>query len=210
MSRTAKPTEQYVGNYKFLQSIGEGHSGKVRLALHIITEEMVAVKIIDKTRLNPAWMKNLLREVHIMKLLDHPQIIKLYEVIDTEATLYVFMEYAAEGELFDFLIRNDGELREDIARRLFRQIVSAVEYCHSINVVHRDLKAENILLDKDFNVKIADFGFSNYFSPGAALETFCGSPDYCAPELFLRLAYEGPEVDVWAMGVILYILVSIH
>eukprot|EP00124_Ichthyophonus_hoferi_P001720 Ihof_evm3s98 gene=Ihof_evmTU3s98 len=201
-----KREEQYVGDYKLLHTIGEGHSGKVRLALHTITDETVAVKIVNKTKLDPAWIHKLIREVHIMKLLDHPNIIRLYEVIDTEATLYVFMEYAQGGELFDFIIDHNDRLPESTSRKIFRQMLSAVDYCHANFVVHRDLKAENVLLDKDLNVKIADFGFSNYFSPGSALETFCGSPDYCAPELFLRHSYEGPEVDVWAMGVILYIM----
>nr|XP_054758286.1 MAP/microtubule affinity-regulating kinase 3-like isoform X2 [Lytechinus pictus] len=147
------------------------------------------------------------REVKIMKLLDHPNIVKLFEVIETDKTLYLAMEYASGGEVFDYLVAH-GRMKEKEARAKFRQIVSAVQYCHQKRVVHRDLKAENLLLDKDLNIKIADFGFSNEFTIGCKLDTFCGSPPYAAPELFQGKKYDGPEVDVWSLGVILYTLVS--
>uniref|UniRef100_A0A1I8GN28 non-specific serine/threonine protein kinase n=1 Tax=Macrostomum lignano TaxID=282301 RepID=A0A1I8GN28_9PLAT len=142
-----------------------------------------------------------------MKMLDHPNIVKLYEVITAEKTLYLVMEYASGGEVFDYLVAH-GRMKEKEARVKFRQIVSSVQYCHQKHVVHRDLKAENLLLDADMNIKIADFGFSNEYSPGQRLDTFCGSPPYAAPELFQGKKYEGPEVDVWSLGVILYTLVS--
>lgn len=167
----------------------------------------VAIKIIDKTALNPSSLKKLFREVTIMKMLDHPNIVKLYEVIDTQRTLYLVMEYASGGEVFDYLVAH-GRMREKEARAKFRQIVSAVQYCHQKQIIHRDLKAENLLLDSEMNIKIADFGFSNEFVPGQTLDTFCGSPPYAAPELFKGLRYEGPEVDIWSLGVILYTLVS--
>ena len=141
-----------------------------------------------------------------MKLLNHPNIIRLYEVIDTPQELYLILEYASGGEIFDYLIAH-GRMKEKDARRHFRQIVSAVEYCHNLRVIHRDLKAENLLLDDKMNVKIADFGFSNQFSPGQRLNTWCGSPPYAAPELFQGKEYLGPEVDVWSLGVVLYVLV---
>ncbi|XP_035386021.1 serine/threonine-protein kinase MARK1-like isoform X5 [Electrophorus electricus] len=169
--------------------------------------ENVAVKIIDKTQLNPTSLQKLFREVRIMKVLNHPNIVKLFEVIETDKTLYLIMEYASGGEVFDYLVAH-GRMKEKEARAKFRQIVSAVQYCHQKRIVHRDLKAENLLLDADMNIKIADFGFSNEFTVGSKLDTFCGSPPYAAPELFQGKKYDGPEVDVWSLGVILYTLVS--
>ncbi|XP_024613581.1 MAP/microtubule affinity-regulating kinase 3 isoform X5 [Neophocaena asiaeorientalis asiaeorientalis] len=142
-----------------------------------------------------------------MKILNHPNIVKLFEVIETDKTLYLIMEYASGGEVFDYLVAH-GRMKEKEARAKFRQIVSAVQYCHQKRIVHRDLKAENLLLDADMNIKIADFGFSNEFTVGSKLDTFCGSPPYAAPELFQGKKYDGPEVDVWSLGVILYTLVS--
>ncbi|CAG9530130.1 unnamed protein product, partial [Cercopithifilaria johnstoni] len=132
---------------------------------------------------------------------------KLYQVMETENTLYLVMEYASGGEVFDYLVAH-GRMKEKEARAKFRQIVSAVQYLHQKNIIHRDLKAENLLLDSDMNIKIADFGFSNQFVIGNKLDTFCGSPPYAAPELFQGKKYDGPEVDVWSLGVILYTLVS--
>ncbi|KAL0994109.1 hypothetical protein UPYG_G00117860 [Umbra pygmaea] len=199
--------EPHIGNYRLLKTIGKGNFAKVKLARHILTGKEVAVKIIDKTQLNPSSLQKLFREVRIMKLLNHPNIVKLFEVIETEKTLYLIMEYASGGEVFDYLVAH-GRMKEKEARAKFRQIVSAVQYCHQKYIVHRDLKAENLLLDADMNIKIADFGFSNEFTMGSKLDTFCGSPPYAAPELFQGKKYDGPEVDVWSLGVILYTLVS--
>ncbi|XP_036379934.1 serine/threonine-protein kinase MARK1 isoform X2 [Megalops cyprinoides] len=197
----------HVGNYRLLKTIGKGNFAKVKLARHVLTGREVAVKIIDKTQLNPTSLQKLFREVRIMKILNHPNIVKLFEVIETEKTLYLIMEYASGGEVFDYLVAH-GRMKEKEARAKFRQIVSAVQYCHQKRIVHRDLKAENLLLDADMNIKIADFGFSNEFTIGSKLDTFCGSPPYAAPELFQGKKYDGPEVDVWSLGVILYTLVS--
>ncbi|XP_050804467.1 serine/threonine-protein kinase MARK1 isoform X2 [Gopherus flavomarginatus] len=197
----------HIGNYRLLKTIGKGNFAKVKLARHVLTGREVAVKIIDKTQLNPTSLQKLFREVRIMKILNHPSIVKLFEVIETEKTLYLVMEYASGGEVFDYLVAH-GRMKEKEARAKFRQIVSAVQYCHQKYIVHRDLKAENLLLDADMNIKIADFGFSNEFTIGNKLDTFCGSPPYAAPELFQGKKYDGPEVDVWSLGVILYTLVS--
>ncbi|XP_016348314.1 MAP/microtubule affinity-regulating kinase 4-like isoform X1 [Sinocyclocheilus anshuiensis] len=197
----------HIGNYRLLKTIGKGNFAKVKLARHILTGKEVAIKIIDKTQLNPTSLQKLFREVRIMKTLHHPNIVQLFEVIETEKTLYLVMEYASGGEVFDYLVSH-GRMKELEARAKFRQIVSAVHYCHQKNIVHRDLKAENLLLDADANIKIADFGFSNEFTLGNKLDTFCGSPPYAAPELFQGKKYDGPEVDIWSLGVILYTLVS--
>ncbi|XP_023817975.1 MAP/microtubule affinity-regulating kinase 4-like isoform X1 [Oryzias latipes] len=199
--------QPHIGNYRLLKTIGKGNFAKVKLARHILTGREVAIKIIDKTQLNPTSLQKLFREVRIMKGLNHPNIVKLFEVIETDKTLYLVMEYASGGEVFDYLVSH-GRMKEVEARAKFRQIVSAVHYCHMKNIVHRDLKAENLLLDADANIKIADFGFSNEFTLGNKLDTFCGSPPYAAPELFQGKKYDGPEVDVWSLGVILYTLVS--
>ncbi|XP_076584358.1 serine/threonine-protein kinase MARK1 [Chaetodon auriga] len=207
-STTSIADEQpHVGNYRLLKTIGKGNFAKVKLARHTLTGREVAIKIIDKTQLNPTSLQKLFREVSVMKILNHPNIVKLFEVIETEKTLYLVMEYASGGEVFDYLVAH-GRMKEKEARAKFRQIVSAVEYCHQKRIVHRDLKAENLLLDADMNIKIADFGFSNEFTLGSKLDTFCGSPPYAAPELFQGKKYDGPEVDVWSLGVILYTLVS--
>ena len=147
-----------------------------------------------------------MREVRILKTLNHPHITRLYEVIDTPQEVFLAMEYAEGGELFDYLVGH-GRMKEKDARKQFRQIISAVDFCHTRHVIHRDLKAENLLLDLQMNAKIADFGFSNNFEDGKPLSTWCGSPPYAAPELFQGREYLGPEVDIWSLGVVLYVLI---
>uniref|UniRef100_A0A2R9BCU5 non-specific serine/threonine protein kinase n=2 Tax=Pan paniscus TaxID=9597 RepID=A0A2R9BCU5_PANPA len=166
----------------------------------------VAIKIIDKTQLDEENLKKIFREVQIMKMLCHPHIIRLYQVMETERMIYLVTEYASGGEIFDHLVAH-GRMAEKEARRKFKQIVTAVYFCHCRNIVHRDLKAENLLLDANLNIKIADFGFSNLFTPGQLLKTWCGSPPYAAPELFEGKEYDGPKVDIWSLGVVLYVLV---
>ncbi|KAF0030212.1 hypothetical protein F2P81_016943 [Scophthalmus maximus] len=206
--------QPHIGNYRLLKTIGKGNFAKVKLARHILTGREVAIKIIDKTQLNPTSLQKCKR-ISLFDLLylswkksgHRANAVQLFEVIETEKTLYLIMEYASGGEVFDYLVAR-GRMKEKEARAKFRQIVSAVHYCHQKNIVHRDLKAENLLLDADANIKIADFGFSNEFTAGSKLDTFCGSPPYAAPELFQGKKYDGPEVDIWSLGVILYTLVS--
>ncbi|PAA52269.1 hypothetical protein BOX15_Mlig029371g1 [Macrostomum lignano] len=188
--------DSQIGKYRLLKTIGKGNFAKVKLAKHVNTGEEVAIKIIDKTRLDQSSLQKLHREVCIMKMLDHPNVVKLYEVISAEKTMYLVMEYASGGEVFDYLVAH-GRMKEKEARVKFRQIVSAVQYCHQKRIVHRDLKAENLLLDADMNIKIADFGFSNEYNIGQKLNTFCGSPPYAAPELFQGKKYEAPR---WTCG----------
>uniref|UniRef100_A0AAY4AP66 non-specific serine/threonine protein kinase n=1 Tax=Denticeps clupeoides TaxID=299321 RepID=A0AAY4AP66_9TELE len=131
--------QPHIGNYRLLKTIGKGNFAKVKLARHILTGQEVAIKIIDKTQLNPTSLQKLFREVRIMKLLNHPNIVKLFEVIETEKSLFLVMEYASGGEVFDYLVAH-GRMKEKEARAKFRQIVSAVQYCHQKHIVHRDLK----------------------------------------------------------------------
>uniref|UniRef100_A0A8C4QIH9 non-specific serine/threonine protein kinase n=1 Tax=Eptatretus burgeri TaxID=7764 RepID=A0A8C4QIH9_EPTBU len=167
---------------------------------------MVAIKIIDKSRLDQVSLNKVYREVYIMKQLSHPNVIKLYQVYQTRNMLYLVTEYARNGEMFEYLSKH-GQLDEEEAKRKFLQIVSAVDYCHQRGIVHRDLKAENLLLDGNMNVKLADFGFGNFYQKGELLATSCGSPPYAAPEVFEGLEYDGPQLDVWSLGVVLYVLV---
>ncbi|XP_029419266.1 serine/threonine-protein kinase SIK2 isoform X2 [Nannospalax galili] len=195
-----------VGFYDIEGTLGKGNFAVVKLGRHRITKTEVAIKIIDKSQLDAVNLEKIYREVQIMKMLDHPHIIKLYQVMETKSMLYLVTEYAKNGEIFDYLA-NHGRLNESEARRKFWQILSAVDYCHGRKIVHRDLKAENLLLDNNMNIKIADFGFGNFFKTGELLATWCGSPPYAAPEVFEGQQYEGPQLDIWSMGVVLYVLV---
>ncbi|XP_050301981.1 uncharacterized protein LOC126740116 isoform X2 [Anthonomus grandis grandis] len=166
----------------------------------------VAIKIIDKTVLDEENLTKIFRETAILKKLRHPHVTRLYQLMETKQTIYLVTEYASNGEIFDHLVAK-GRMSEPEAKRVFSQILAAVSYCHSQGVVHRDLKAENLLLDHNFNIKLADFGFSNQFTEGNLLTTFCGSPPYAAPELFQGLKYDGPKADIWSLGVVVYVLV---
>lgn len=191
--------EPHIGHYKLLNTIGEGSFAKVRLARHILTGTEVAIKVINRHGSYRPF-----REVLSMKSLNHPNIVKLFEIIDTENTLFLVMELVDGGDLFSYLAC--GPVKEHQAQGIFRQLVSAVHYCHQRGIIHRDLKPQNILLDTDLNVKLADFGLSNEYV-GHKLRTFCGSLPYVAPEVFLGQGYHGPGVDVWSLGVILYEMV---
>ncbi|XP_054729935.1 serine/threonine-protein kinase SIK2 isoform X1 [Anastrepha obliqua] len=202
-----KPKEPIrVGFYDIERTIGKGNFAVVKLARHRITKNEVAIKIIDKSQLDSINLQKVYREVEIMKRLNHPHIIKLYQVMETKNMIYIVSEYASQGEIFDYIAKF-GRMSENSARTKFWQILSAVEYCHKKNIVHRDLKAENLLLDINMNIKIADFGFSNHFKIGELLATWCGSPPYAAPEVFEGKQYTGPEIDIWSLGVVLYVLV---
>ncbi|XP_027713278.1 serine/threonine-protein kinase SIK3 isoform X1 [Vombatus ursinus] len=200
------PMPARIGYYEIDRTIGKGNFAVVKRATHLVTKAKVAIKIIDKTQLDEENLKKIFREVQIMKMLCHPHIIRLYQVMETERMIYLVTEYASGGEIFDHLVAH-GRMAEKEARRKFKQIVAAVHFCHCRNIVHRDLKAENLLLDANLNIKIADFGFSNIFTPGQLLKTWCGSPPYAAPELFEGKEYDGPKVDIWSLGVVLYVLV---
>ncbi|XP_029980099.1 serine/threonine-protein kinase SIK1 [Sphaeramia orbicularis] len=205
-SNPAQGRPLQVGFYEIIRTLGKGNFAVVKLAKHKVTKTQVAIKIIDKTRLNPSNLEKIYREVQIMKLLNHPHIIKLYQVMETKDMLYIVTEYAKNGEMFDHLTSN-GRMSEDEARKKFWQILTAVDYCHRHHIVHRDLKTENLLLDANMNIKLADFGFGNFYNAGEPLSTWCGSPPYAAPEVFEGKEYEGPQLDIWSLGVVLYVLV---
>lgn len=197
------------GLYDLEETLGEGHYAVVKSARHVFTGERVAVKVIDKTKLDAATRVQMMQEVRLMKLVQHPHVVRLYEVIDTQTKLYLVLELADGGDMYDYIMRHEGVgLDEAAARKYFRQIVQAIHYCHELHVVHRDLKPENVVFFQKLGlVKLTDFGFSNKFDPGEQLQTSCGSLAYSAPEILLGDAYDAPAVDVWSLGVILYMLV---
>eukprot|EP01120_Amphizonella_sp_Union-15-10_P016850 TRINITY_DN9141_c0_g1_i1.p1 TRINITY_DN9141_c0_g1~~TRINITY_DN9141_c0_g1_i1.p1 ORF type:complete len:427 (+),score=67.58 TRINITY_DN9141_c0_g1_i1:71-1351(+) len=188
------------GNYQLLKTIGSGVFGKVKEALHLPTGSKVAVKIFHKSRFDENSLEMIRREISIMKKMYHTNIVKLYEVIETGRYIFLVMELLGGGELMN-LINMGGPLSEDSARKYFREIIAAIDYCHSNHVIHLDLKPENMLLDSKLNLKLIDFGLSNTYEPGQLLTTFCGSPSFSAPEL-------GPIVDIWSLGVVLYVMVT--
>uniref|UniRef100_A0A914C460 Protein kinase domain-containing protein n=1 Tax=Acrobeloides nanus TaxID=290746 RepID=A0A914C460_9BILA len=193
--------------FEITKRLGSGTYGKVSLAFDHKTEREVAVKLIKKSAIeNKQDLIRIRREIRIMSALKHPNIIQIYEVFENKDKIILVMEYASGGELYDHVSKH-GSLPESEARRIFRQITSAVLYCHKHKVAHRDLKLENILLDIDSNAKIADFGLSNYFNEKTFLSTFCGSPLYASPEIINGTPYKGPEVDCWSLGILLYTLV---
>lgn len=200
--------ELYLERYVIKKVLGEGSYGKVKLGVDIYTNEKVALKIIPKSVIKKAsHITRLKREVRIMRLLHHPNIVKLHEVTETEKEVVLAMDYVEGGELFDYIVAHK-RLNEYTARKLFRQIISAVEYCHQSSIIHRDLKPENLLMDNNKVIKIIDFGFANLFDPSDTLHTFCGSPYYASPEMALGKKYIGPEVDIWSLGVILFALLT--
>lgn len=194
-----------IDRYQIVKTLGEGSFGKVKLAYHLATNTRVALKIINRRTLLKSDMQGRIeREIAYLRLLRHPHIIKLYEVIKSKDEIIMVLEYAGK-ELFDYIVQV-GRMPENEARGFFQQIISAVSYCHRHKIVHRDLKPENLLLDENLNVKIADFGLSNIMTDGNFLKTSCGSPNYAAPEVISGRLYAGPEVDIWSCGVILYVL----
>ncbi|KAJ3033404.1 hypothetical protein HDV00_006370 [Rhizophlyctis rosea] len=201
---------EMISIYKIGKTIGQGTYGKVRMGINTTTDEKVAIKLIEKSQIqSPKQVARLQREIRFLKLLHHPHIVKVHEVIETTDFIYIMMEYAAGGELFDYIVMAK-RVKEREAREFFRQVLSAVDYCHKNAVIHRDLKPENLLLDDRKIIKIIDFGFGNNFTSEGLLDTFCGSPFYAAPEMILGKKYEGPEVDMWSLGVILFALLCGH
>ncbi|XP_016969510.2 mucin-5AC isoform X5 [Drosophila rhopaloa] len=193
--------------FDIIKKLGQGTYGKVQLGINKETGQEVAIKIIKKCKIEAeADLVRIRREVQIMSSVHHPNIIHIYEVFENRDKMVLVMEFAAGGELYDYLSERKV-LTEEEARRIFRQVATAVYYCHKHKICHRDLKLENILLDEKGNAKIADFGLSNVFDDQRLLGTFCGSPLYASPEIVEGTPYQGPEVDCWSLGVLLYTLV---
>jgi 5'-AMP-activated protein kinase, catalytic alpha subunit len=180
----------------------------VKLGTHILTGSKVAVKILEKEKIKDSSdTERVSREIKILKLVKHHNIVQLFEIIETSKQLYLIMELAEGGELFDYIVAR-SRLKESEACKFFQQILLGVEYLQKVMVVHRDLKPENLLIDSNKNIKIVDFGLSNMYKPGETLKTACGSPCYAAPEMIAGKRYHGTTVDVWSCGVILFAMIA--
>ncbi|XP_009608924.1 CBL-interacting protein kinase 2 [Nicotiana tomentosiformis] len=196
--------------YELGRLLGQGTFAKVYYGRSIRTGQSVAIKVIDKEKvLRVGLVNQVKREISVMRLVRHPNIVHLYEVMATKSKIYFVMEYVKGGELFNKVAR--GRLKEDVARKYFQQLINAVDFCHSRGVYHRDLKPENLLLDEDENLKISDFGLSALAESkrqDGLLHTTCGTPAYVAPEVINRKGYDGAKADIWSCGVILYVLLA--
>ncbi|CAJ1970760.1 unnamed protein product [Sphenostylis stenocarpa] len=196
--------------YEVGRLLGCGAFAKVYHARNTKTGQSVAVKIISKKKLTGTGLaSNVKREIAIMSRLHHPNIVRLHEVLATKTKIYFILEFAKGGELFARISK--GRFGEDLARRYFQQLISAVGYCHARGVFHRDLKPENLLLDEQANLKVSDFGLGavkEQVGVDGMLHTLCGTPAYVAPEILAKRGYDGAKVDVWSCGVILFVLVA--
>ena len=206
-----RKTISKIGNYEIIKTIGEGTFGKVKLAKNIPTNELVAIKILEKAKLNDKEdLNNIMKEIKFLKTFNHINIISLYEIIETEMNYYIIMEYA-ENELFSYIVENNY-LDEETASFFFIQIIFSIEYIKKKKkIAHRDLKPENILLTNNNEIiKIIDFGLANIYKnkKNELLETSCGSPCYAAPEMILGKKYYGIDVDIWSSGIVLFAMVS--
>jgi serine/threonine protein kinase len=197
-------------NYEVGRLLGQGTFAKVYFARSIRTNLSVAIKVIDKEKVLKVGLVNQIkREISVMRLVRHPNIVQLYEVLATKSKIYFVMEYAKGGELFDKVAK--GRLKEDVAQKYFQQLINAVDFCHSRGVYHRDIKPENLLLDENENLKISDFGLSALTESkqqDGLLHTTCGTPAYVAPEVINRQGYDGTKADIWSCGVVLFVLLS--
>ncbi|XP_051995262.1 serine/threonine-protein kinase BRSK1-like isoform X2 [Xyrauchen texanus] len=196
---------QYVGPYRLEKTLGKGQTGLVKLGVHCITGQKVAIKIVNREKLSESVLMKVEREIAILKLIEHPHVLKLHDVYENNKYLYLVLEHVSGGELFDYLVKK-GRLTPKEARKFFRQIISALDFCHNHSICHRDLKPENLLLDEKNNIRIADFGMASLQVGDSLLETSCGSPHYACPEVIRGEKYDGRRADVWSCGVILFAL----
>ncbi|CAM6099174.1 unnamed protein product [Calypogeia fissa] len=203
-------TRTRVGKYEIGRTLGEGTFAKVKLGKNVETGESVAIKILLKEKILKTRMtEQIKREISTMKLVKHPNIVQLLDVLASKTKIYIVLELVTGGELFDKIVQ--GRLREDEARRYFQQLINAVDYCHSRSVYHRDLKPENLLLDASGDLKISDFGLSalpQQYRDDGLLHTKCGTPNYVAPEVVKDRGYKGASADLWSCGVILFVLMA--
>ncbi|XP_012777957.3 serine/threonine-protein kinase BRSK2 isoform X7 [Maylandia zebra] len=195
----------YVGPYRLEKTLGKGQTGLVKLGVHCVTCQKVAIKIVNREKLSESVLMKVEREIAILKLIEHPHVLKLHDVYENKKYLYLVLEHVSGGELFDYLVKK-GRLTPKEARKFFRQIMSALDFCHSHSICHRDLKPENLLLDEKNNIRIADFGMASLQVGDSLLETSCGSPHYACPEVIRGEKYDGRKADVWSCGVILFAL----
>ncbi|CAK9142697.1 unnamed protein product [Ilex paraguariensis] len=197
-------------SYDLGRLLGQGTFAKVYYARSLKTGESMAIKVIDKEKvLRFGLMEQIKREISVMRLVRHPNIVQLFEVMATKTKIYFVMEYAKDSELFSKVAK--GRLKEDVARKYFQQLINAVDFCHSRVVYHRDLKPENLLLDENENLKVSDFGLSALAESkhqDGLLHTTCGTPAYVAPEVINRKGYDGVKADIWSCGVILFVLLA--
>ncbi|KAH9604587.1 hypothetical protein KSS87_003608 [Heliosperma pusillum] len=196
--------------YELGKLLGKGTFAKVYQARNIETGANVAIKVVDKEKvLKVGMIEQIKREISVMRLVRHPHVVQLYEVMASKTKIYIVMEHVRGGELFDKVAR--GKIKGDIARKYFQQLISAVDYCHSRGVYHRDLKPENLLLDQNEDLKITDFGLSALAESrrqDGLLHTMCGTPAYVAPEVIHRKGYDGAKADIWSCGVVLFVLLA--
>lgn len=204
-----KKVRRKIGKYEVGRTIGEGTFAKVKYAKHIETGESVAIKVMAKaTILQHRMVEQIKREISIMKIVRHPNIVRLNEVLASQTKIYIILEFVMGGELYDKIVQQ-GKLSENDSRRYFQQLIDAVAHCHKKGVYHRDLKPENLLLDAYGNLKVSDFGLSALTKQGSdLLHTTCGTPNYIAPEVLSNQGYDGAAADVWSCGVILYVLMA--
>ncbi|XP_037102716.1 serine/threonine-protein kinase BRSK2-like [Syngnathus acus] len=195
----------YVGPYRLEKTLGKGQTGLVKLGIHCVTCQKVAIKIVNREKLSESVLMKVEREIAILKLIEHPHVLKLHDVYENKKYLYLVLEHVSGGELFDYLVKK-GRLTPKEARKFFRQIISALDFCHSHSICHRDLKPENLLLDEKNNIRIADFGMASLQVGESLLETSCGSPHYACPEVIRGEKYDGRKADAWSCGVILFAL----
>jgi serine/threonine protein kinase len=197
-------------DYRLEKTIGKGSYGKVKLATQISSNEKVALKFISRASIKkPTHWTRIRREINLLRAMHHPHIVKLHDYKDNGSDILLMMEYISGGDLFDRIVHHrDQRFSEKEARPLFRQIISAVDYCHQNRIIHRDLKPENLMVDDRNQIKLIDFGFANIYSPRGYLETNCGSPLYASPEIVQGVKYVGPEVDIWSLGVILFAMLT--
>ena len=193
-----------IDDYIIKNTIGKGTFSTVKLGEHIKTKQKVAIKILNKEKLKEKEdSERIKREIKILQMMDHPNIIKTYKISENSKNYYIIMEYCNGGELFNYIVEKE-KLDENEASMFFYQLISALEYIHSLGITHRDLKPENLLLVNNKIIKIIDFGLSNYFNGEKQLETPCGSPSYASPEIIKGEAYNGFNIDIWASGIILF------